>query len=206
MGASRICRRTIADARAAARPGGDPARRRGGVVVHDAPDLEPARAADRPRRSQPHGLAAAAPHPERSQFPRPGHARHARQRRAVSADRVVRAVRANPRRSRERAQARSGGRRGPADAGAEPVPRTLAGAVLGRREPDLRARRQAATTRMREHKSGCRFRPARRRSVRPSRGCWSRTTKARSRRPGASRTSTRRSSARSTSFSARRSS
>ena len=64
------------------------------------------------------------------------------------------------------------------------VPRRLAGAVLGRGRPDLRAGAAAGTRTRRARRSGCRCRRGRPRSAPRSRGCWSRTTKAK-RRPRA---------------------
>src|SRR4030095_10170120 len=74
--------------------------RRGVLVVHLRADLGAAPASDRSHRSQPARLAAAAAHPERSQSARAGDARHARQRGAVSADRLVRPVLTHPHRPR----------------------------------------------------------------------------------------------------------
>ena len=98
-------------------------RRGGRFVVRHPADLRPARAANRSGRPQPQGLAPAAPRPERPQLARPGDARHARQRRALSADRLVGAVPAHPDRSRQRAAARAGRRRRAPDAGAAEVSR-----------------------------------------------------------------------------------
>ena len=63
-------------------------------------------------------------------------------------------------------------------------PRRLAHAVLGRRRPHVRHGPATDTRTRRARRSGCRCRPARPRSARPSRGCSSRTTRARSRPPG----------------------
>ena len=65
--------------------------------------------------------------------------------------------------------------------------------------PIASSRSRAPGTRTRRgRRSGCRCRRGRRRSAPPSRGCWCRTTRARSRRRSGSRTSTRRCSGRST--------
>ena len=152
--------------------------------------VRPARAADRPHRSQSHRLAAVAPRPERSQLARPRHARHAGYRGAVSADRVESAVRAHSRRSRERAGARGAGRDGAADAGAEPVSRDVAHAVLGCRRSNLRAGRERARDGSPRANPAVAAGAAGRARAPPSRVCWSRTTRAKNRPPCASATST----------------
>ena len=78
-------------------------------------------------------------------------------------------------------------------------------AVLGRVRSHVRAGPRRARGRTRARRSGCRCRPGRRRLAPPSRGCSSRTTRARNRRPRGCRASTVRSSGRSTCFWPRRS-
>ena len=109
------------------------------LVVRLRSDLRLAPPADGAHRSKPARLAAAPAHSKRFESARPRDARYARHDRALSARRVVGAVRTHPPRSGRCAAA--GGNRvgGAADAGAGPLPRELGRAILGRVEPHLRA-------------------------------------------------------------------
>ena len=82
---------------------------------------------------------------------------------------------------RRASRARSGRRRSTAIP-TRAIPARLGGPVLGRARPHLRAGATAGRRRRRGRRSGFRCRPGSRRSARPWRGCWCRTTKPSSRR------------------------
>ena len=143
--------------------------------LHRPPDCRPAGAAERPGRSQPPRLAAAAAHPERSESARAGHARHARPR--ASRTRSIAWSTQFERIRGDLDDALRGRRRWPWRAGRPSSAQYLAG-IRSRSSGTPSDRifalaRARAARRKRARRSGCRCRRGRRRSAPRSRGCSS---------------------------------
>ena len=107
--------------------------------LHHAAIFGAAQAAGRNGRSQPQGFAATPAHPERFELAGAGHAGHARCQRALPPDRLDRAIRSHPQRSKRGAPAgrESGG--GHAHQRSTALPDPVADAILGRLRPHVLA-------------------------------------------------------------------